>query len=67
MSGPYVFHEWTVFDEDDNELVLTITTTEEGVILDVFDEDGEESLYTEAMTANEWLDWMIERDQERIR
>lgn len=61
------FHEWEWFDDEDRPLVLTLTTTDEGVILDVFDEQGEESLLTESMTVEEVIEWMRERDTQRAR
>lgn len=60
-----VFHEWEYEDEDGKTLVLTLTTTDEGIVLDVFDERGEESILTEAMTVSEWIDWMQNRDRSR--
>jgi hypothetical protein len=59
-----VFHEWELVEEG---LVLTLTTTDEGIILDVFDANREESIYTEAMMVDEWIDWMRQRDIERTK
>lgn len=61
-----VYHEWEYEDENGRNLILTLTTTYEGIILDVFDEDSNESVLTEAMTVEEWIYWMIRRDEERI-
>lgn len=61
-----MFHEWEWEDENGHTLVLTVTTTDEGIILDVFDEDREESILTEGMTVEEWIEWMIQRDMERF-
>jgi len=60
-----MLHEWQWVDEDNRILILTVTTTDEGIIFDVFDELGEQSILTEGMTVGEWIDWMIQRDEER--
>ncbi len=60
-----MFHEWQWVDENNRILIFTVTTTDEGIIFDVFDELGESSILTEAMTVGEWIDWMIQRDEER--
>jgi hypothetical protein len=59
--GTGVFHEW----ELPNGLIVTLTTSEEGFVLDVFDETREESLLTEAMMIEEWVHWMKQRENER--
>jgi hypothetical protein len=60
-SASGVFHEW----ELPNGLVVTLTTSEEGFILDVFDETREESLLTEGMMIDEWVHWMQQRENKR--
>lgn len=55
MAFPY--KEWDVQDG----LILTVTITDEGVVFDLFDRHAQTSRYTEAMTADEWADWMKER------
>ena len=59
-----VAYEWE-YEEDGEILVLTMTATYEGIILDVF--NGEESILTESMTVDEWIDWMQQRDDERYK
>ena len=61
-----VYHEWQYEDENGKNLILTLTTTDEGIILDVFDYNSNESVLTEAMTVEEWIYWMIKRDEERF-
>lgn len=61
-----VYHEWEYEDENGKNLILTLTTTDEGIILDVFDHNSNESVLTEAMTVEEWIYWMINRDEERF-
>jgi len=61
-----VYHEWEYEDENGKNLILTLTTTDEGIILDVFDYNSNESVLTEAMTVEEWIYWMIKRDEERF-
>ena len=55
MAHPY--KEW---DLEDGK-ILTVTFTDEGVVFDVFDRHNQSSILTEAMTAQEWADWMYER------
>lgn len=59
-----VAYSWE-YEEDGEIFVLTMTATHEGIILDVF--NGEESILTEAMTVDEWIDWMKQRDDERYK
>jgi hypothetical protein len=43
---------------------LTVTVTDEGIILDVFHTDpaiASEPVLTEGMTAVEWVEWMADR------
>lgn len=61
------FHEWEWYDDEDRPLVLTLTTSGEGIILDVFDEGAEESLLTESMTVENVIEWMHERAIQRLR
>ena len=59
-----MWHEWE-WDDNGKKFVLTVTTNDEGIIFDVFDNEADESILTEAMTIDEWIEWMIQRDKER--
>lgn len=56
--------EQAYFLDDDDKTSINFNLTEEGLVIDVFDGAGE-PIYTEAMTAQEWFDWMVERDAQR--
>lgn len=60
--------EWDVeFDLDGAgslNLTLNLNATDEGIILDVVNSVGDVVL-TEAMMADEWIQWMLDRDVAR--
>lgn len=60
--------EWDVEFEIDGPVSLMLTlclnATDEGIVLDVVNPAGEVVL-TEAMMADEWIQWMLDRDEDR--
>ena len=56
--------EWDVEDGVVGTITLALNATDEGIILDVFNAVGD-SVLTEAMTADEWISWMLDRDEAR--
>jgi hypothetical protein len=60
--------EWDVEFEIDGPVTLNLTlnlnATDEGIVLDVVNPVGEVVL-TEAMMADEWIQWMLDRDEAR--
>lgn len=63
-----VRREWDVEFEIDGpvalNLSLNLNATDEGIVLDVVNSAGEVVL-TEAMMADEWIQWMLDRDEAR--
>lgn len=63
-----VRREWDVEFEIDGPVTLNLTlnlnATDEGIVLDVVNPAGEVVL-TEAMMADEWIQWMLDRDEAR--
>ena len=53
----YPYKDWQMPDGK----ILTVTITDEGVVFDLFDRHEQSSILTEAMTAEEWVEWMEER------
>ncbi len=57
------FKLYDIGDEGDK---LVVTLTDEGVVFDFYEVDAEDPdtdgpVATEAMTADEWVDWMLAR------
>ena len=53
--------EWTL----ENGNVLTATITDEGVVFDIWDPNGIDSLFTDGRTAEEWAE--VVRNGEMVR
>jgi hypothetical protein len=58
-----VFHSWSL----PNGNTVTLTTSEEGFIIDVFNEEADQSILTEGMMIDEWVHWMQQRENERMK
>ena len=58
-----VFHSWSL----PNGNTVTLTIVGGGFVIDVFNEEADQSILTEGMMIEEWVHWMAERENERMK